>query len=225
LVEGTENLSLTLVDGGDYDLGLQATATIAIQDVVFAPANTVGSGVISRASLFGSIILGNNANNAIAGTTGSDTIAAFAGDDVVYGFNGNDSLDGGLGNDLLVGGNGNDTLQGSVGNDTLIGVDLTTLGLNEVDVLAGGLDSTSQDRFVLGIPGLNFYVGGGNADYAQIVDFEVGDILQLAAAPSQVVAVTTPAAGIGIFVGGDLVAVVQGTAATLGNVTGAVTVV
>ncbi|NJK59772.1 MAG: hypothetical protein HC918_05310 [Oscillatoriales cyanobacterium SM2_1_8] len=78
---------------------------------------------------------------------------------------------------------------------------------------------------MLGVSGLSFYVGGGNADYAQIVDFEVGDILQLAATPSQVVTVTTPTAGIGIFVGGDLVAVVQGTAATVTNVNAAVVLV
>ncbi|NJK59075.1 MAG: DUF4347 domain-containing protein [Oscillatoriales cyanobacterium SM2_1_8] len=102
--------------------GLSSSALLStVNFKLFDSPNVPGSGVLSRPSLNGDIILGNNSNNAIAGTNLNDTIAAFAGDDVVFGFGGNDSIDGGLGNDFLNGGEGNDTLIGSVGNNTLTG--------------------------------------------------------------------------------------------------------
>ncbi|NJK60358.1 MAG: calcium-binding protein [Oscillatoriales cyanobacterium SM2_1_8] len=79
------------------------------------------TGVIVQTTVAGSVILGNNNNNAIVGSNLNDTIAAFAGDDTVFGLGGNDSIDGGLGNDLLYGGDGNDTLIGGPGADILNG--------------------------------------------------------------------------------------------------------
>lgn len=146
-VEGTETVILSLQPGTGYNLGTITTAQVGILDFVFDTPNTPGNGVLSRSSLNGDIILGNNNANRIAGTDLNDTIAAFAGDDVVFGFGGNDSIDGGLGNDTLNGGAGDDTLIGSVGDNTLsgdVGIDVfvlrTTGSFDVITDFADGID-------------------------------------------------------------------------------------
>jgi Subtilase family/RTX calcium-binding nonapeptide repeat (4 copies)/Calx-beta domain len=218
LLEGNETatLNLVVVANGAYGAGAPVTGTVTIQDFVFDIANAFGSGVISRPTFNGSnLILGSNSDNRVVGSANSDTIASFAGDDVVYALGGNDSIDGGFGNDEISGGLGNDTLIGNIGNDSLIGVDLSLLGANETDVMIGG---AGDDTFILGAPGFDFYVGNGNADFARIDDFVIIDTIQLNTAPSSVSNIAAPVPGVGIFVAGDLVAVVRGTDATIANV-------
>lgn len=99
---------------------------------------------------------------------------------------------------IFTGTNGNDTVTGFGQIDTIYGVerspgpcflggtptggqclDFYSFGVNEADVLVGG---SGQDSFVLGRlqteskipPAISFYVGGGNADFATIENFELG---------------------------------------------------
>jgi hypothetical protein len=73
----------------------------------------------------------------------------------------------------------NDTLRGNnTGRDTLVGTTAVARGVGERDVLIGG---NASDTFVLGDTRGSFYVGKGNADYAEIQSFNrCNDSLQLA---------------------------------------------
>ncbi|MDD1474933.1 hypothetical protein MEO41_27225, partial [Dolichospermum sp. ST_sed4] len=94
----------------------------------------------------------------------------------------NDSITTGGGNDTINSGTGNDTINSGAGNDTIDGVNGTSLtpGLGEIDVLTGG---TGSDRFILGNATKAYYDDGntltnGSNDYADITDFNTGDIIQ-----------------------------------------------
>ena len=85
---------------------------------------------------------------------------------------------------LIWGTTGNDVLVGTAGADQISGVTATdaSLGRGTIDRLTGG---ASQDVFVLGARRGSFYNDGnslaaGRSDYAQILDFSVGDKIQLA---------------------------------------------
>jgi Ca2+-binding RTX toxin-like protein len=161
------------------------------------------------------IIIGTTGNDLIAGSTGNDTISGLAGLDTLSGLAGNDSLDGGAGNDLLTGGLGNDTLLGGTENDTLNGVDASTgFGQNEIDRLTGG---TGSDRFVLGDSARTYYLGNGRSDYAIVTDFASGDVIQTRTGDVLTIGGTLPtgiASGTALYLGTDLVAVVQGAIPT-----------
>jgi Ca2+-binding RTX toxin-like protein len=95
----------------------------------------------------------------------------------------NDALQGFAGNDTLIGGAGNDEITGGAGNDIIDGVNGTTLtpGQGEIDILKGG---TGNDLFVLGNVTKDYYddnnnLTNGSSDYADIADFNTGDIIQL----------------------------------------------
>jgi Ca2+-binding RTX toxin-like protein len=95
----------------------------------------------------------------------------------------NDALQGFAGNDTLIGGAGNDEITGGAGNDIIDGVNGTTLtpGQGEIDILKGG---TGNDLFILGNVTKNYYddnnnLTNGSSDYADIADFNTGDIIQL----------------------------------------------
>ncbi|WP_137909687.1 beta strand repeat-containing protein, partial [Dolichospermum planctonicum] len=95
----------------------------------------------------------------------------------------NDTIYTGNGNDTINGGGGDDTIDGGEGNDTINGVNgtLLTAGLGEIDTLTGG---TGSDRFILGNTTKAYYDDGnaltnGSNDYADITDFNTGDIIQL----------------------------------------------
>ncbi|MEM6400525.1 MAG: hypothetical protein AAF757_09845 [Cyanobacteria bacterium P01_D01_bin.116] len=93
---------------------------------------------------------------------------------------------------FFLGSNGNDEITGiGEGTKIIAGVSLDTLlngspttGVSEVDTLTG---TEGQDIFLLGhpsLPGLTsisqqFYVGGGDADYALVKGFEKFDISNL----------------------------------------------
>lgn len=135
----------------------------------------------------------------VFGQFGSDIIEGGDGDDKLYGgFNlsagpqrlpssykndGNDFLYGQSGNDQLYGESGNDLLDGGPGNDILDGVDSTISnpGLGEIDILLGG---EGNDRFILGNATKPYYDSSkvlttGEQDYADVLDFQAGDIMQL----------------------------------------------
>jgi Ca2+-binding RTX toxin-like protein len=175
--------------------------------------SAIGTGIIRNDDT----ILGTAGNDMLVGLAGNDTISGLDGLDVLSGLAGNDSIDGGLGDDLLTGGVGNDTLIGNSGNDTLIGIDTTlgatSFGAGEIDRLSG---SAGADRFILGDATRIYYLGGGISDYALITDFAAGDVLQKNAGSSLTIGGTLPTGiwGTAIYLGTDLVAVVQGTVPT-----------
>ncbi|MBD2270644.1 M10 family metallopeptidase C-terminal domain-containing protein, partial [Anabaena sp. FACHB-1391] len=96
---------------------------------------------------------------------------------------GNDSINAGTGNDTINTEDGNDSINAGDGNDTIDagnGASLTP-GLGEKDILTGGAGS---DRFILGNATKVYYDDGntltnGSNDYADITDFNIGDIIQL----------------------------------------------
>ncbi|MGL4500710.1 MAG: calcium-binding protein, partial [Planktothrix sp.] len=120
---------------------------------------------------------GDAGNDSLTGDAGDDLLNGDAGDDLLNGGAGNDQLNGDAGNDLLNGDAGSDSLKGGNGDDTLIGVDSTTFGTGEIDVLTG---DKNIDRFVLGDSSQAYYKDTGSGDYALISDFKLNnDIIQL----------------------------------------------
>jgi hypothetical protein len=117
------------------------------------------------------------------GTNNAETINGGSGNEIIKGLNGNDRLNGNGGNDVLIGGGGNDSLFGGAGNDVLIGANplSVTPGLGSYDVLQG---DAGNDRYVLGDVNAVYYNDGistntGRSDYAAIIGFATGDVIQL----------------------------------------------
>jgi Ca2+-binding RTX toxin-like protein len=170
--------------------------------------------------IFGNQLLGTPNEDVILGTDNNELIIGNSSDDQLFGGAGTDNINGGFGDDLLVGGADNDFLSGEFGDDTLNGAG-TTLGVGEIDRLAGGAGS---DLFVLGNQIDAFYLGNGDLDFAYIVDFNPNvDTLQLNGAAIDYTTMQTSVlfnniniTGQGIFQGGDLVAILQQSAAVLG---------
>jgi Ca2+-binding RTX toxin-like protein len=133
----------------------------------------------------------------------------------ISGLAGNDSIDGGVGNDFLAGGLGNDTLLGGSDNDTLTGVDPAN-GFEQdgIDRLTG---NSGSDRFIIGDSTRTYYLGNGSLDYAIITDFGAGDVIQTHAGDTLTIGGTRPpgiASGTALYLGTDLIAVVQGNVPT-----------
>ncbi|MEB3340447.1 calcium-binding protein [Okeania sp.] len=182
-------------------------------------------------------ILGNKDNDRLEGNLGSDTIRGGKGSDIVdggldldfiLGDLGNDELSGGAGDDSIFGGKDDDSIFGDAGNDTLSG-DLNDdtifgnlgddfiigagreSGENEIDFLTG---NAGTDTFVLGNSNVAFYSFAGSSDYAIITDLNNLENDRILAFGGEGV-VLGPASvstgqGTGIFVGGDLIAIVFG---------------
>jgi RTX calcium-binding nonapeptide repeat (4 copies)/Polysaccharide deacetylase len=125
-------------------------------------------------------------NNVTPITNGNDTaqtINGGTGNEIIKGLLGNDILNGNSGNDILIGGGGNDSLFGGAGNDVLLGANplSATPGQASYDVLQG---DAGTDRYILGDVNAVYYNDGNNAtigtsDYAAIIGFATGDVIQL----------------------------------------------
>jgi peptidoglycan/xylan/chitin deacetylase (PgdA/CDA1 family) len=120
------------------------------------------------------IVLGNN---------NAQTINGGAGNEIIKGLLGNDILNGNGGNDVLIGGGGNDSLYGGAGDDVLLGANpmSATPGTGSYDLLRG---DAGNDRYILGDVSVVYYNDGistntGRADYAAIIGFAAGDVIQL----------------------------------------------
>jgi Ca2+-binding RTX toxin-like protein len=125
--------------------------------------------------------------------------------------------------DIVIGLGGSDVLRGMGNDDVLIGVNVAKKpGRNEVDALYGG---TGRDTFVLG--NFNdgvFYLdknkkGGGKKSYAAIQDFEDGDKISLRCYEIGEYELDKDfrvgnSIATAILYEGDLIAVVQGAAAS-----------
>ncbi|MGB3510668.1 MAG: calcium-binding protein [Microcoleaceae cyanobacterium] len=146
----------------------------------------------------------------ILGDLGNDELSGGEGDDLIFGGRDNDFINGGGGNDVLNGDLSNDTIIGDRGRDFIIGAGRQS-GENEIDFLTGGV---GVDTFVLGNSNTAFYRSAGSSDYAVIVDFNniegdeiitfSGDGIVLGPSPVGILE------GTGIFVDGDLIAVMAG---------------
>jgi hypothetical protein len=178
--------------------------------------------VTTSAGVFGlgRQLLGSPGDDTIVADPGNNIIFGNFGDDKIFGDAGTDNIFGGFGDDLLNGEAGNDFLDGELGDDTLDGAG-ATLGVGEIDRLAGGAGS---DLFILGNEVDAFYQGFNDLDFAYIVDFNPNvDTLQLNGAAIDYTTQQTSVlfnnlniTGQGIFQGGDLVAILQQSAAVLG---------
>jgi peptidoglycan/xylan/chitin deacetylase (PgdA/CDA1 family) len=117
------------------------------------------------------------------GTNNAETINGGAGNEIIKGLNGNDRLNGNNGNDVLIGGAGNDSIYGGAGDDILLGANPVSNnpGQASYDLLQG---DAGNDRYILGDVNAVYYNDGnntnaGNADYAAIIGFAAGDVIQL----------------------------------------------
>jgi RTX calcium-binding nonapeptide repeat (4 copies)/Polysaccharide deacetylase len=125
----------------------------------------------------------NGVTPVVNGNDTAQTINGGNGNEIIKGFNGNDRLNGNGGNDVLIGGGGNDSLFGGAGNDVLIGANplSVTPGQGSYDVLQG---DAGNDRYILGDVNAVYYNDGistntGRSDYAAIIGFATGDVIQL----------------------------------------------
>ncbi|MCA0994881.1 calcium-binding protein [Alloyangia pacifica] len=183
-----------------------------------------------------SLLLGSEGDDALEGGAGDDTLDGGSGNDSLDGRAGDDLLIGGEGNDQIVGTQGSDTAQGGAGTDILLflddalgapdvldgGAGIDVLWGDDGDVMTGGANA---DLFI--VP-----VGQEGAAPVTITDLDFTRFTEQDV-PDRVVFVTpegeiiprasffdgTLAAGIGdmpdgsgagIFMNGDVVAVIEG---------------
>jgi serralysin len=125
----------------------------------------------------------NGVTQVVNGNDTSQTINGGNGNEIIKGLLGNDRLNGNGGDDVLIGGGGNDSLYGGAGNDVLIGANplSVTPGQGSYDLLRG---DAGNDRYVLGDVNAVYYNDGvntntGRSDYAAIIGFAAGDVIQL----------------------------------------------
>jgi Ca2+-binding RTX toxin-like protein len=125
----------------------------------------------------------NPVSTIVNGTNNAETINGGASNEIIKGLLGNDRLNGNNGNDVLIGGGGNDSLFGGAGADVLLGANPTsaTPGQGSYDVLQG---DAGNDRYILGDVNAVYYNDGvstntGRSDYAAIIGFAAGDVIQL----------------------------------------------
>jgi serralysin len=125
----------------------------------------------------------NSVTPIVNGTNNAETIYGNGGNEIIKGFYGNDVLYGNGGNDVLIGSGGNDYLYGGAGDDVLLGANplSATPGMGSYDRLQGG---SGNDRYILGDVNAVYYNDGvstsyGRSDYAAIVGFGAGDVIQL----------------------------------------------
>jgi Ca2+-binding RTX toxin-like protein len=177
--------------GGELDKATTKTITIGSNNVKLdLETNGLGSNLIATSlptsfpapapDVYNiTLVKGSSTDDKLLGDPRSQIIKGFGGNDNINSGAGNDRLYGGKGNDKLIGGRGNDKVIGGPGSDILIGVNSTQVnpGVGEVDLLEG---KTGADIFVLGDAEGAYYKGQGKADYAKIIDFNLGeDLIQL----------------------------------------------
>ncbi|MEM9511714.1 MAG: Ig-like domain-containing protein, partial [Cyanobacteria bacterium P01_E01_bin.48] len=180
IVEGVEDISISLFDGELYELDSEASeVTLTIAD---ADDGSVLAGTDGRDRIFGTEadeqIEGFGDSDALRGFGGSDTILAGDGNDQVFGDipntfgeGGDDFIDGGAGNDELRGNGGDDTILGGAGLDRIFageGDDVIRGGEGD-DILKGDSfrPELGNDTFVLAV--------GEGTD--TILDFQPGEDL------------------------------------------------
>ncbi|MEH2036098.1 choice-of-anchor I family protein [Nostoc sp.] len=147
-----------------FDLTVANNKATSGNDIIFVSQLTGLNKYIVNALAGSDRVIGTNTSELIDGGAGNDYLDGKGGIDVLLGSDGNDTILGGIGNDALSGGNGNDRLVGWGG------------GTNEIDLLNG---EQGADTYVLGDAISAFYTSFRNNDYAEILNFQANDLIQL----------------------------------------------
>ncbi|OYD92130.1 hypothetical protein CDG76_25415 [Nostoc sp. 'Peltigera membranacea cyanobiont' 210A] len=178
-----------------FDLTVANNKATSGNDIIFVSELTGLNRYIVNALAGSDCVIGTNTSELIDGGAGNDYLDGKGGIDVLLGGDGNDTILGGLGSDGLSGGNGNDRLVGWGG------------GTNEIDLLNG---EQGVDTYVLGDATSAFYTSSRNNDYADILNFQANDLIQLQGVANNY-SLGSVRSAVGIFTnnGTELIAVVE----------------
>ncbi|WP_196511933.1 choice-of-anchor I family protein [Nostoc sp. NZL] len=184
-----------------FDLTVANNKATSGDDIIFTSQLTGLNRYIVNALAGSDRVIGSDANEAIDGGKGNDYLDGKGSSDMLLGDDGNDTLLGGTGSDIISGGDGNDLLIGWGGST------------NEIDLLNGG---KGADTYVLGDATSVFYTSSQNRDYANIVNFQADDKIQIKGLANNyslgsASAVSINLSAVGIFTnnGAELIAVVE----------------
>lgn len=183
-VLGTENLTYTVTDGVNTDVGYITMNTVSSVTKDGIVSGTSGNDIIDTSYLGdpdGDRVDANDATG-VQGTTGNaDVIYAGAGNDYVIAGDGSDIIDADSGDDTVFGGAGNDKVTLGTGNDSFGSFNADSAGNDTVwgdggnDAIIGGGDNdvlyggTGNDTLSGGIGSDSLY-GGDGADWAFVTD-------------------------------------------------------
>lgn len=178
-----------------FDLTVANNKATSGNDIIFVSELTGLNKYIVNALAGSDRVIGTNTSELIDGGAGNDYLDGKGGIDVLLGSDGNDTILGGIGNDGLSGGNGNDRLVGWGG------------GTNEIDLLNG---EQGVDTYILGDATSAFYTSSRNNDYADILNFQASDQIQLKGVANNY-SLGSVRSAVGIFTnnGTELIAVVE----------------
>ncbi|RCJ16515.1 hypothetical protein A6S26_33195 [Nostoc sp. ATCC 43529] len=161
-VTATDEKGLTASD--TFELTVANNKATSGNDIIFVKELTGLNQYIVNALGGSDRVIGTNGSEFINGGAGNDYLDGKGGADVLLGDGGNDTILGGLGKDIVSGGDGNDRLIGWGG------------GTNEIDILNG---DQGADTYVLGDNTSVFYASSGKSDYADILNLQTSDRIQL----------------------------------------------
>jgi len=161
-VTATDKKGLTASD--TFELTVANNKATSGNDIIFVEELTGLDRYIVNAQGGSDRIIGTNGSELINGGAGNDYLDGKGGTDVLLGDGGNDTILGGLGKDIVFGGDGNDRLIAWGG------------GSDEIDLLNG---DQGADTYVLGDPTSVFYANSGKSDYAEILNLQTSDRIEL----------------------------------------------
>ncbi|WP_292736544.1 choice-of-anchor I family protein [Nostoc sp. JL31] len=178
-----------------FDLTVANNKATSGNDIIFVSELTGLNKYIVNTLTGSDRVIGTNTNELIDGGSGNDYLDGKGSTDVLIGGDGNDTILGGIGSDGLSGGNGNDRLVGWGG------------GTNEIDLLNG---EQGVDTYILGDATSAFYTSSRNNDYADILNFQASDQIQLKGVANNY-SLGSVRSAVGIFTnnGTELIAVVE----------------
>ncbi len=184
-----------------FELTVANNKATSGNDIIFVEELTGLNKYIVNAQGGSDRVIGTNTSELINGGAGNDYLDGKGGIDVLLGDGGNDTIFGGLGNDIVSGGDGSDRLIGWGG------------GTNEIDLLNG---DQGADTYVLGDASSVFYNNSRNRDYAEILNFQASDKIELKGVANNYSLGSASAVSINIFAvgiftnnGAELIAVVE----------------
>ncbi|MBD2610316.1 putative Ig domain-containing protein [Nostoc punctiforme FACHB-252] len=161
-VTATDKKGLTASD--TFELTVANNKATSGNDIIFVEELTGLDRYIVNAQGGSDRIIGTNGSELINGGAGNDYLDGKGGTDVLLGDGGNDTILGGLGKDIVFGGDGNDRLIAWGG------------GSDEIDLLNG---DQGADTYVLGDATSVFYANSGKSDYAEILNLQTSDRIEL----------------------------------------------
>ncbi|MEH2285643.1 MAG: putative Ig domain-containing protein [Nostoc sp.] len=198
---GIFGVTVTAADGqggnvsDTFDLTVANNKATSGNDIIFVSELTGLNKYIVNALAGSDRVIGTNSIELIDGGSGNDYLDGKGSADILLGGDGDDTILGGLGSDALSGGNGNDRLIGWGG------------GTNEIDLLNG---EQGADVYVLGDATSVFYASSRNSDYADVLNFQANEQIQLKGVANNY-SLASVRSAVGIFTnnGAELIAVVE----------------